>query len=568
MLRAAVAMVAAVLTSSVHASAQVRKAATPVAPTPTSFMWQGLQQEFLDAAGAACKATVSLAVSERATCYVDTAGQLRCDGRIYLTPYSFDVAAGPQGVDQILMAPIFDGNAGDAICVHSVDGTMSCMGSDFWNRFGQLGTGDTSAAPQFVTWGGRTDIARIGTATFDQACAMTVDGDVYCAGDGFAPAPSLVGQGSRFAMTIFGTVEIDDPTTDRVSTTAGCVVKNGALDCAGESFGADVVDGGLRRPPTPAFTDTCALDSHGRVSCRRADRIEGTAVDYQLFGGNVLGVALNRHTTRICAAKTDGSLWCADGMAGSEQRVQPAGSIRTTCDEGDSTPPVVRPIVSGTQGLNGWFVSDVQVSWSVADRESPVSSVAGCVGTYVSQDTSGVTFTCTATSRGGTTTQTVVVKRDTQPPFAEATASPAADLSGWRRVPVVVGFTGTDNLGPLTCDPAVRLTRDGLQQGATGLCRDAAGHEARAQTPFIHIDRTLPVITITSPLATTYARNSLVPVSFACGDDLSGIMDCSGSVPNGGSLDTSVAPFNGRLVVTATDAAGNVSRRTVAYRIR
>src|SRR5262245_35509620 len=34
----------------------------------------------------------------------------------------------------------------------------------------------------------------------------------------------------------------------------------------------------------------------------------------------------------------------------------------------DSTPPVITPNVSGTLGDNGWYISDVTVSWSVVDN--------------------------------------------------------------------------------------------------------------------------------------------------------------------------------------------------------
>ena len=44
----------------------------------------------------------------------------------------------------------------------------------------------------------------------------------------------------------------------------------------------------------------------------------------------------------------------------------------------DLTPPVIGPTVSGTLGSNGWYVSDVAVTWDVQDPDSPVSSQTGC----------------------------------------------------------------------------------------------------------------------------------------------------------------------------------------------
>src|SRR4051812_47252815 len=43
-------------------------------------------------------------------------------------------------------------------------------------------------------------------------------------------------------------------------------------------------------------------------------------------------------------------------------------------DSDDLSLPSVTPVIDGTLGDNGWYTSDVQVSWDVADAQSPVSS--------------------------------------------------------------------------------------------------------------------------------------------------------------------------------------------------
>ena len=81
----------------------------------------------------------------------------------------------------------------------------------------------------------------------------------------------------------------------------------------------------------------------------------------------------------------------------------------------DGTPPVVTPIVTGTRGLNDWYTGDVTVAFTTADPESAVAST-GCATVTITADTPGTTFTCTATSLGGSQTATVTVKRDATPP--------------------------------------------------------------------------------------------------------------------------------------------------------
>jgi hypothetical protein len=92
----------------------------------------------------------------------------------------------------------------------------------------------------------------------------------------------------------------------------------------------------------------------------------------------------------------------------------------------DVTPPVVTPNVTGTLGDNGWYTSDVTVAWDVEDAESEVTTTTGCQAQMLTADTDGVTFTCSATSAGGTTEESVTIKRDaTAPTVSWAAESPA-----------------------------------------------------------------------------------------------------------------------------------------------
>jgi hemolysin type calcium-binding protein len=129
----------------------------------------------------------------------------------------------------------------------------------------------------------------------------------------------------------------------------------------------------------------------------------------------------------------------------------------------DLTPPVIRPVVSGTAGANGWYVSDVSVSWDVQDPESAATSA--CASTTVTADTAGTTLTCTATSGGGTATGTYVVRRDTTPPVVTCASPPQSfeiyqlgvfvtaavtDLTSGPASPAVQGATSTQVAGTFT----------------------------------------------------------------------------------------------------------------------
>lgn len=73
----------------------------------------------------------------------------------------------------------------------------------------------------------------------------------------------------------------------------------------------------------------------------------------------------------------------------------------------DTTSPVITPLVTGIPGQNGWYVvpGPVTVSFTVEDNESAITSQTGCDTATVSVETAGDTFTCTATSTGGTSTE-------------------------------------------------------------------------------------------------------------------------------------------------------------------
>src|SRR5205814_5517302 len=53
----------------------------------------------------------------------------------------------------------------------------------------------------------------------------------------------------------------------------------------------------------------------------------------------------------------------------------------------DATPPAITPNVIGTLGNNGWYTSNVSVSWTVTDPESTVTSTTVCGPRNVTTDT-------------------------------------------------------------------------------------------------------------------------------------------------------------------------------------
>ena len=222
----------------------------------------------------------------------------------------------------------------------------------------------------------------------------------------------------------------------------------------------------------------------------------------------------------------------------------------------DSTPPLITPNVAGTLGNNGWYVSNVTVSWTVMDNESTITSQSGCGTENVTSDTGGVTFTCSATSAGGTASQSVTIKREATAPTITLVARTAANANGWNNSDVTVNWSCSDaTAGAVAASVNQTVNGEGANQSATGTCTDNAGNSASNTQSGINIDKTAPTI---SAAATTAANgngwyNSKVTVHFTCADALSGVTCPTDQVLSSeGSAVASTAQ-------TVSDLAGNTS---------
>jgi len=121
----------------------------------------------------------------------------------------------------------------------------------------------------------------------------------------------------------------------------------------------------------------------------------------------------------------------------------------------DETPPVITANVVGSQGNDGWYTSDVTVTWDVSDPDSRVRQISGCDEVVLTADTPETTYTCQATSNGGTSSESVVIKRDATPP-AITIASPASGGSYQQGAAINANYSCTDGgSGVKTCNGTV-----------------------------------------------------------------------------------------------------------------
>ncbi|MEZ4664066.1 MAG: glycine-rich protein [Caldilineaceae bacterium] len=284
------------------------------------------------------------------------------------------------------------------------------------------------------------------------------------------------------------------------------------------------------------------------AACSTSDATSGVATPatLSLTGGNGDGTG---SFTATCSGATD--------VAGNSAA---AVSVTYTVNPPpDTTAPVITPNVVGALGNNGWYVSDVSLSWSVVDAESTISSQSGCETQNVTSDTDGVTFTCTASSSGGSSSESVTIKRDATAPTISAAASSAPNGNGWYNSDITVYFTCNDNLsGVVSCPTAETLSSEGTAVASTAqTITDAAGNSSAASNIVtVQIDKTAPVVTVTGVSdGANYTLGSVPTAACSTSDGVSGVATQATISLSGGNPDGS-----GSFTATcsgATDNAGN-----------
>ena len=150
--------------------------------------------------------------------------------------------------------------------------------------------------------------------------------------------------------------------------------------------------------------------------------------------------------------------------------------------KGDASPPAITPTVVGTLGNNGWYRSDVKVSWTVTDADSAVTSSSGCGSTTISTDTAETTLTCTATSAGGTNEKSVTIKRDATAPSLKPAVSPNPVLLNGS---ASASANATDNLSGIASEKCDAVDTSSVGSKTVGCtATDQAGNTAGADASY------------------------------------------------------------------------------------
>jgi hypothetical protein len=226
----------------------------------------------------------------------------------------------------------------------------------------------------------------------------------------------------------------------------------------------------------------------------------------------------------------------------------------------DNTPPSISPNIVGTLGTNGWYKSNVTISWTVSDPQSGVLSSTGCTLTNLNSDTGGTLLTCSATNNAGLSNSvSVTIKIDKTAPIITFINRTPANGNGWNNTDVIVNWACTDaGSGVASAAISLTLSTESAGQSATGTCFDNAGNTSSNTQAGINIDKTAPTITFISrtPANGNGWNNNAVTVNWTCLDSGSGVLSASLS-------QTLTSEGVGQSASgTCLDKAGNTSSNT------
>ena len=323
------------------------------------------------------------------------------------------------------------------------------------------------------------------------------------------------------------------------TTQVACTATDQAGNATNKGFAVSVSDKTAPVLTVPADKSVSAADASGAAvsyEASAADAVDGVVpVDCSPASGERFAVG----TSPVTCAATD----AAGNQAVAQFKVQVLGPS-------DQTPPIIVPVISGSQGSNGWYVGPVSLSWTVTDPDSAIGSQgAGCAAVTLSADTAGTTRVCSATSGGGSAAASVDIRIDTAAPKLQCPANVAVS-SGQ---PVNLGSAqASDNL---TASP--QLGNDApasYPQGVTTVtwtAQDGAGQQAScAQTVTVTpaaepAPDALPVA-LDDLILFRPGRLRVVPAAGVLGNDSGGGLKLSASLLQG------VDPATGRLSLART----------------
>src|SRR5438105_1964961 len=216
-----------------------------------------------------------------------------------VAPGSATMTAVSEGKQATTAISDADGQA----CALTATGAAYCWG---WNRYGQLGTGDTTDRPQPAPVTGGLTFRAISAGSDDHTCGLTTDGMGYCWGSN---GVGQVGNGTTTSST--APVAVSGALTFTSLSAGGgytCgLATGGAAYCWGTSGTAPAaLPGGLTFDSiTTGTRSACGLTTAGAAYCWASNMVTPAAVP-----GGLTFAMISAATDHTCGLTTAGLAYC------------------------------------------------------------------------------------------------------------------------------------------------------------------------------------------------------------------------------------------------------------------
>lgn len=235
-----------------------------------------------------------------------------------------------------------------------------------------------------------------------------------------------------------------------------------------------------------------------------------------------------------------------------------------------TAPSVAYTEASGTAGNDGWYLSDVEATFTGTDATSGLLAATQTVtssgeGATVKVDSPAFTDIAGNTTAAGAASHTFKIDK-TAPGVSYTSAAGTAGSDGWYRSDVVATFTGTDaTSGPATATQTATSNGEGeAVEVFSPAFSDNAGNTtaAGAASQTFKIDKTAPTVSFDSIVADSYFGATAAKPTCTASDSGSGV---AGSCV----VDNYSSAVGGHtLTATATDLAGNTTTVTQSYTVK
>jgi hypothetical protein len=237
----------------------------------------------------------------------------------------------------------------------------------------------------------------------------------------------------------------------------------------------------------------------------------------------------------------------------------------------DHTPPVITPDIQGTQGADGWYTGDVSLTWSATEDLSQITDETGCDPVTITSDQAATDYTCSATSSGGTSSETAPIKRDGTNPVTSVTNVTDGATYTLGSVPQA-GCSSTDNLSGVATEATLTLT-GGDAQGAgniTATCSgalDAAGNAADPAVVHYTVNSPSNTYNFTGffqpvenlPVVNTMKAGAAVPITFSLGGDQGLDIFATGFPKSQPVSCSALSPLSDPVEITLTAGSSSLS---------